>query len=99
MASLSEDSAIMLVDSPSHTPSLFPEPERSLREVSRSRRLQPSRHPVITDFFDRGPREHKRRSRKRGIVTPERTGRTKHTSERVGRIGNTLVVFPFYFLS
>ncbi|KAI0291037.1 hypothetical protein B0F90DRAFT_441743 [Multifurca ochricompacta] len=51
----------MLVDNPSHTLSSSPKPERSPLKPSQKLRLQPSRFPVITDFFNhRLPRERKR---------------------------------------
>ena len=92
---LSESSEIMLVD---HSPSLSPKLERSPPRSFQKRRLQPSKHPVITDFFTSGPSEEKKRPRKRGIVPTEKTSRPKQTPGRVRARGNALcyhVLFSF----
>ena len=84
---LSESSEIMPVDhSPSHSPKLERSPPGSLQK----RRLQPSKHPVITDFFTSGPSEKKKRPRKRGIVPNEKTSGPKHSLRRVRARGNAL---------
>jgi hypothetical protein len=85
---LSEGSAIMLIDD--HSPSLSPKLERSPPRSHQKRRLQPSRYPVITDFFARGPSEKKKRPRNRGVVANEKTGRSKHGLGRARATGNSL---------
>jgi hypothetical protein len=85
---LSEVAEIMIVDDHSPSPSLSPKLERSPPRTVQRRRLKPSRYPVITDFFSRGPSEKKKRSRKRGIVPSDKAGRPKRTSERARASGN-----------
>ncbi|KAH9057428.1 Mus7/MMS22 family-domain-containing protein [Lactarius vividus] len=92
VALLSERSFVMLVDT--HTLSPSPEPERSPPKASQKRRLQPSKYPVITDFFGRQSRESEKTSRKRSTtrgekgVPPEQRkskGRTSRRRERQKR--------------
>lgn len=92
---LSEASAIMLIDD--HPPSLPPKLERSPPRSHQKRRLQPSKYPVITDFFARGPSEKKKRPRNRGIVANEKTGRSKHALGRVRVTGNALCYRALFF--
>lgn len=81
VAFLSERPFVALVDNHAHTSS---EPERSPRKASQKRRLQPSRYPVITDFFGRQPRESKKASRKRRTTGGEKGSQPKRTSRRTG---------------
>ncbi|KAI0000834.1 Mus7/MMS22 family-domain-containing protein [Russula compacta] len=78
---MSEESLVMLDD---YAPLPSPEPECSPPQAFQKRRLQPSRYPVITDFFVRGPREKKKKPRKRGIVPLETASRSKRALGRVG---------------
>ena len=87
VALLSDGSAIMPVDDHESLPSL--KLERSPAPNLQKRRLQPSSYPVITDFFVRGHHEKKKRPRKHGIVSPERSRRPKRASGVVGASGNT----------
>ncbi|KAI9440846.1 Mus7/MMS22 family-domain-containing protein [Lactarius indigo] len=82
VALLSERSFVMLVDS--HTLPPSPEPERSPQKATQKRRLQPSKYPVITDFFGRQPREAKKSSRKRSATRGEKRGQPKPTPRRTG---------------
>ena len=88
MALLSDGSAIMLVDDHESLSAL--KLERSPAPNLQKRRLQPSSHPVITDFFVRGHHEKKKRPRKHGIVPPEKLRRPKpkRAFEVVGASGN-----------
>jgi hypothetical protein len=95
VALLSEGSSVMLIDD--HSPSLSPKLERSPPRSLQKRRLQPSKYPVITDFFARGPSEKKKRPRKRGIVPIEKTNKSKHASRRVRASGNALCYRAFIF--
>ncbi|KAH9074937.1 Mus7/MMS22 family-domain-containing protein [Lactarius deliciosus] len=72
----------MLVDT--HTLSPSPDPERSPPKASQKRRLQPSKYPVITDFFGRQPRESEKTSRKRSTTRGEKRGQPKRTPRRTG---------------
>lgn len=92
---MSEESFVMLDD---YTPLPSPEPERSPSQAFQKRHLQPSRYPVITDFFVRGPREKKKRPRKRGIVPPEAASRPKRAIGRVGTGGNALSTILLHFI-
>src|SRR5258708_38939753 len=78
----------MFIDDPCPSPSLSPKLERSPPRAVQRRRLNPSRYPVITDFFSHGPSDKKKRSRKRGIVPSEKASRPKRTSERTRASGN-----------
>ncbi|KAH9034608.1 Mus7/MMS22 family-domain-containing protein [Lactarius pseudohatsudake] len=80
VALLSERSFVMLVDT--HTLSPSPDPERSPPKASQKRRLQPSKYPVITDFFGRQPRESEKTSRKRSMTRGEKRGQPKRTPRR-----------------
>jgi len=90
---LSDESAIMLVDG--HPRFLPREQERSPPQTFQKRGFRPSKRPVITDFFVRGPREKKKRPRKRDIVPPEKASRPKRTSPEVGANGNVPLVLSF----
>ncbi|KAI9458396.1 hypothetical protein BJY52DRAFT_1269527 [Lactarius psammicola] len=56
--------------------------ERSF--VMLKRRLQPSKYPVITDFFGRQPHESKKTSRKRRTTGGEKGSHPKRTPRRIG---------------
>ncbi len=84
----------MLIDDDESLPSL--KSERSLPRNLQKRRLQPSRYPVITDFFVREPHKKKKRPRRQGIVPPEKSSRLKRTSGRVGASGNALYYHTFF---
>jgi hypothetical protein len=96
VALLSDGSAVMLVDD--HSPLSSKELEQPSPQTFRKRRLQPSRYPVITDFFDRGPRDKKKKPRKRGIVPPDKdkASRPKRTAGRVKGRGNTLSCYVVF---
>ncbi|KAH9956970.1 Mus7/MMS22 family-domain-containing protein [Russula dissimulans] len=79
---LSDESAMILVDG--HSPVLPPKQERSPPQTFQKRGFRPSKHPVITDFFVRGPREKKKRPRKRRIVSSEKASRSKRAFAEVG---------------
>ncbi|KAF8270661.1 Mus7/MMS22 family-domain-containing protein [Lactarius quietus] len=78
---LSERSFVMVVDNHSLSPS--PKLERSPQKASQKRRLQPSKYPVITDFFDRQSRKSKRTQRKRRTTGGEKGKRPKGTPRRI----------------
>ena len=87
MVLLSERSFVMVVDS--HTLSPSPKRERSPQKASQKRRLQPSKYPVITDFFDRQSRVSKKTPRRRRTTGGGEKGkRTKRTPRTIVAGGN-----------
>ena len=90
MVLLSERSFVMLADTRTLSPS--PELERSPQKASQKRRLQPSRFPVITDFFDRQSRENKKTPRKRRTTRGEKGNHPKRTLRRIVASGNAIAV-------
>jgi hypothetical protein len=80
----------MLVDS--HTLSPSPEPERPPQKASQKRRLQPSKYPVITDFFNRQSRESKKTSRKRRTTGGGKGNHPKRTPRKTVVSGNAIAV-------
>ena len=96
MVLLSERSVLMVVDS--HTLSPSPKRERSPQKASQKRRLQPSKYPVITDFFDRQSRVSKKTSRRRRTTGGGEKGkRPKRTPRRIVAGGNAHRCFALHF--